>query len=72
LAYNNYDDSKSFPQSKIDDGKLDCYVKIKIPKDDPKIEKMDAGKRNLYNYDGNLNLKDKDHDVRKIVRKHKD
>ena len=54
IAKNNY--SKGWKKA-LEDGKLDCFIQIKIASDDPRLE-LCSTDRDIYLYKGRLSLSD--------------
>lgn len=53
LAKNNYGGGW---KKRLEDGRLDCYVEIEIPFSNLSLERCEAGDRDVYLYQGNLDL----------------
>ena len=65
LSRNNFDDGKSFQDQKRLEGKLDTYIKVDFPKSDPNLKKEKDGNRDVYRYQGDVNLGDYNHEFGK-------
>lgn len=57
IARNNYDDMKGLQERKINEGKVDVAIKMEVSK--AKLEKVDAGGRNVSIHHGDIPLKGK-------------
>lgn len=64
IAKNNYDDDKRFSHQQMEKGKVDYAIKVEIPKNEVKREKADG--RDVWRYEGSLNLKDYPHTIHKV------
>lgn len=55
---NNYDGMRSFHTQKLNDGKADVAIEVKLPK--AKVEDCSGDGRDVHRYKGDVNLKGSD------------
>lgn len=58
IAQNNYDSTKSMQSRLKNMGKVDCFVEVKIPIDDPSLEKIKIDNQDIYVFKKEMVLND--------------
>ncbi|XP_057304942.1 uncharacterized protein LOC130641933 [Hydractinia symbiolongicarpus] len=66
IAENNYDSNGSMQSRLINMGKLDWVVEVKIPINDPYLQKINIEHRDIYIYKKKMNLGDFEHKIDKF------
>ena len=59
IAHNNWDDGEQIVEAQIRNGRVESYIMVPFPDDDPNLEDVsETSKRNIWLYKGDFNFDD--------------